>query len=116
MNRRVILYVVGRIMVVTAVLMIPSLIVALIYREGWVGVYPFLATMAGTAFVGWGLSFRRPEDMTYYMKEGFVIVALTWIILSLSGRCPLSSVGGFQSFTMLCLRQRVGFQRQELRF
>ena len=32
--------VVGRIMVVTAVLLIPSLIVALIYREGWVGFIP----------------------------------------------------------------------------
>jgi len=109
MNRRVILYVVGRIMVVTAVLMIPSLIVALIYREGWVGVYPFLATMAGTAFVGWGLSFRRPEDMTYYMKEGFVIVALTWIILSLSGAMPFVISGWIPKFYDALFETASGF-------
>ena len=88
MNRRMVFFVLGRIMIVTAVLMVPSLIVALLYKEGWAGVYPFLVTMVGTALTGWALSFRQPDDMTYYMKEGFVIVALTWIVLSLSGAMP----------------------------
>ncbi len=98
MNRRMVFYVLGRIMIVTAALMIPSLIVALIYGEGWAGVYPFLVTMVGTALIGWTLSFHRPEDMTYYMKEGFVIVALTWIVLSLSGAMPFYVSGWVPKF------------------
>jgi trk system potassium uptake protein TrkH len=98
MNRRIVFYVLGRIMIVTAALMIPSVIVALLYGEGWAGVFPFLVTMVGMSLVGWGLSFRRPEDMTYYMKEGFVIVALTWIVLSMSGAIPFYISGWIPKF------------------
>ncbi len=98
MNRQVISYVVGRIMVVTAALMIPSVIVALLYKEGWAGAFPFLVAMAGMSLVGWALSYRRPDDMTYYMKEGFVIVALTWIVLSLSGAMPFYISGWIPNF------------------
>ena len=88
MNRRIVFFVLGRILIVTAALMIPSVIVALIYGEGWAGVYPFLVTIAVMVLIGWALSYRRPEDMTYYMKEGFAIVALTWIVLSVLGALP----------------------------
>ena len=91
MNRRIVFYVLGRIMIVTAALMVPSVIVALLYREGWAGVYPFLVTICGMVIVGGALSYRRPDDMTYYMKEGFAIVALTWIVLSLTGALPYAS-------------------------
>ena len=74
MNRRIVFYVLGRIMIVTAALMVPSVIVALIYREGWAGVYPFLVTICGMVLVGWALSYRRPDDMTYYMKEGLSLI------------------------------------------
>ncbi len=75
-------------MIMTAALMIPSVMVALLYGEGWAGVYPFLITMVVMVLIGWGLSYRRPDDMTYYMKEGFAIVALTWIVLSMLGALP----------------------------
>ncbi len=88
MNRKVVSFVVGRILMVAAALMIPSLIVAIWYGEGWTGSYPFIATILGASLIGWALSYRRPEDMTYYMKEGFVIVAMTWIALSFIGAMP----------------------------
>ena len=98
MNRRMVFYVLGRILIVTAALMIPSVVVALLYGEGWAGVFPFLVTMVGMSLVGGVLSFRRPEDMTYYMKEGFVIVALTWIVLSMSGAMPFYISGWIPKF------------------
>ena len=98
MNRRMVFYVLGRILIVTAALMIPSVVVALLYGEGWAGVFPFLVTMVGMSLVGGVLSFHRPEDMTYYMKEGFVIVALTWIVLSMSGAMPFYISGWIPKF------------------
>ncbi|HNZ63983.1 MAG TPA: TrkH family potassium uptake protein, partial [Bacillota bacterium] len=77
-----------RILLVTAALMVPSLIVALVYGEGWAGSCPFLLTILAASLGGWALSYRRPADMAYYMKEGFVIVALSWIMLSLIGAMP----------------------------
>jgi trk system potassium uptake protein TrkH len=98
MNRRIVFYVLGRIMIVTAALMVPSVIVALLYREGWAGVYPFLVTICGMVIVGGALSYRRPDDMTYYMKEGFAIVALTWIVLSLTCALPYYISGWIPKF------------------
>jgi trk system potassium uptake protein TrkH len=98
MNRRIVFYVLGRIMIVTAALMVPSVIVALLYREGWAGVTPFLVTICGMVIVGWALSYRRPDDMTYYMKEGFAIVALTWIVLSLTCALPYYISGWIPKF------------------
>ncbi|NLA71657.1 MAG: TrkH family potassium uptake protein, partial [Clostridiaceae bacterium] len=88
MNRGVVAYIVGRILIVTAALMIPSLLVALLYGEGWTGCYPFLVAILATALVGFMASYRKPKDMSYYMQEGFVIVALTWIALSFFGAIP----------------------------
>ena len=85
-------------MIVTAALMVPSVIVALLYREGWAGVYPFLVTICGMVIVGGALSYRRPDDMTYYMKEGFAIVALTWIVLSLTCALPYYISGWIPKF------------------
>ncbi|HHW93788.1 MAG TPA: TrkH family potassium uptake protein [Clostridiaceae bacterium] len=98
MNRRIVFYVLGRIMIVTAALMIPSVVVALLYGEGWTGVYPFLVTISVMVLVGWVLSYRRPDDMTYYMKEGFAIVGLTWIVLSLTGALPYYISGRIPKF------------------
>ena len=88
MNRGMVKYIVGRILVVVAILMIPSLFVALIYREGWEGIKPFIISILITGGIGLIMGYKRPQRTDYYAKEGFVIVSLAWLLLSFFGSLP----------------------------
>ena len=85
MNRRMIFKVLGLIMFcLCALLTIPTL-VGLIYGEK---VTHFLLTILVSALVGLLLLIPKPESEVIYAKEGFVIVGLGWILLSLFGALP----------------------------
>lgn len=88
MNLQMVRFVLGRIMCIIALLMIPSIIVALIYAEGWAGVRPFILSMLITFIPGMLMSLKRPERSEYFMREGFVVVALSWVLLSILGALP----------------------------
>ena len=88
MNKRVIVYVLGAVLLIEAALMLLPLLVAVIYREknGWY----FLWVLLGAAVLGalaLGLGGRKRSAM--YAKEGLIAVALSWIVLSrfTSTRC-----------------------------
>ncbi len=87
----------GVIMRLEAVLMIPALIVSLIYKEGtW---QYFLITMVCAFAIGQTLSLvSRPKDQRIYARDGFVIVALAWLVLSLVGAVPFFVSGEIPSY------------------
>lgn len=92
MNKRMTMYILGFLLMIEAALMLVPLLTALIYREstGWY----FLYVILGAAVVG-GLMmlFAHPRRKTIYAKEGLVIVALSWIVLSLVGALPFTLSG-----------------------
>lgn len=87
MNYRMIGKIVGHIMQVEAALMAVSALVALIYGE-IDGLVAFLITIGILLVLGTLLSARRVDNKVIYAREGFVIVALSWILLSLFGALP----------------------------
>ena len=66
--------------------MVPSGIIAVIYGEtvGWV----FAATIALCLALGLPLIRRTPKNRVFYLKEGSVTVAASWIIMSIMGAVP----------------------------
>lgn len=86
MNYSMIFYIIGWILVVEAALMVPSGAVAIIYGEicGWV----FAVTILLCLVLGLPLIRRQPENKVFYFKEGAVIVALSWLIMSIMGAIP----------------------------
>ena len=70
----------------TAFFLVPVL-TALIYGEK--EVYDFLIATLSCALVGGVLLIGKPKKNTVYAREGFVIVALCWVVLSLFGALPL---------------------------
>jgi len=97
MNHGMVRFILGRILVVVALLMSPSLIVALIYKEGWQGLWPFLLSMGITIGAGLLLSARKPLNRGFYAREGLVIVALSWFALSFFGSLPFMFSGTITS-------------------
>ena len=83
-------------MVEAALLLIPT-IISVIYKED--SVYSFLITIAVTTAVGLALTLlNRTKDRAIYAKEGFVIVSLGWIFLSLFGMLPFKLSGEIPRF------------------
>ncbi len=99
-------FLIGRILLIEAGLMLLPVIVALIYGESPV---PFLAAIAGLAAVGAALSRRKPRQSTLYARDGFAVVALVWLLMSAFGALPLVLSGDIPSFVNAFFETVSGF-------
>ena len=95
MNYRIISKVLGRVMAVLAALMIPPIIAALYYGEE---IYYFVATMAISGALAVLLSLPRLKYRDFYAREGFVSVALSWLLISMVGALPFVIAGEIPSY------------------
>lgn len=86
MNYRVILQTLGKILCIEAILLCFPLIVNFIYQE--TNAVAFLISIASMVVIGLPLSLIRVKTKRIFIREGFVIVGLSWIILSLFGALP----------------------------
>ncbi len=88
MNRKLIVRVLGALLCIEAAAMVPASVLALIYRDGDFRALIFALLL--TLFSGLGmLLIPHPEKNAHLrLKEGFIIVALGWLILSFCGSLP----------------------------
>ncbi|MBR2448365.1 MAG: TrkH family potassium uptake protein, partial [Clostridia bacterium] len=97
MNRKIVFYLLGKILCIEAVLFLLPISCVLIYDEPDIAAFviPFvLALGVGTLLT----LINKPKDKTFFAKEGFVIVALSWIILSVVGALPFVISGAIPNF------------------
>lgn len=99
MNYRMISSTVGQLLQVEALLMALPLLVSFYYSEGASVSCVYAVVMAALLIIGTVLKLFKPETRRIYAKEGFVIVALSWIIISLFGALPFYLSGSIPSFT-----------------
>ncbi|MGN0678498.1 MAG: TrkH family potassium uptake protein [Oscillospiraceae bacterium] len=89
MNYRMITYTLGWILIFEAGFMLVPLITAAVYAEGEAAIC-FGISMMLCILIGGLLAFvKKPVHKRLYSREGFVIVALSWIVMSLFGALPL---------------------------
>lgn len=107
MNRKMILKILGILLLCEAGLMILPVTVDLYYGEGIFT--SFLTTIA--ILVVFGLAFARvkPDSKTIYSRDGFVIVALGWILLSLFGALPFFLSGEIPNYLDALFESVSGF-------
>ena len=96
MNTSIIRYILGHILrLQSAFLLLPS-ITAIIYKEETLIHY---ITVAISCFlIGSIMTWKKPTDTVFYLKEGCVATALSWIVLSLSGAFPFVLTGEIPHF------------------
>lgn len=97
MNKQMIRYTLGKMLMLEGALLGLPLITGLLYQEYSVALVYALTALLTTA-IGYILSFRKPVKMKIYAREGFVIVALAWTALSLFGALPFVLSGEISSF------------------
>lgn len=97
MNYRMISYYIGRILLIEAVLLLFPAIGAIIYGEDTLLSYAL--TIAALTAAGMLATRKKPQKTAIYAKDGYAIVALTWILISLFGSLPFYFSGHIPSFT-----------------
>lgn len=86
MNFTFITYILGWILNFQGVFLLVPCIVSLIYKEK--SGISFLITAILCLIIGRVCTRKKPKKKSFYAKDGFVSVALGWIVLSISGALP----------------------------
>ena len=87
MNYKMIRYIVGQLLWAEGALMLLPLITSLIYGE-FKMLHAFLIPITVLCLLGALFSAKKPTDSALGVKDGFVVVGLSWIILSVFGCLP----------------------------
>ncbi|MCR5625097.1 MAG: TrkH family potassium uptake protein [Lachnospiraceae bacterium] len=95
MNFKMIKYVIGWLLIIVSILMIIPIICAIICGEDTI--ISFLIAGIITASLGTLLRLKKPENMTMYSKEGLILVAIGWILISLFSSLPFIISGAIKS-------------------
>ena len=98
MNYKMITYILGWVLKIQSATMVIPLICAFLYNEKneiWVWTVCIIAS----ALIGIAITLKQPKNKTMYAKEGFVAVALSWILMSLVGSVPFMLSGNIPNFT-----------------
>ena len=95
MNYRMIAFILGRVLLILAALLLLPLIAALVFAES---VLPFAVTILLTAAVGGALLLVKPRTREIYAREGFACVGLSWLSMSLLGCVPFLISGDIPCF------------------
>ena len=97
MNFRMIVYIVGQIIKIEGLLFLVPTITSVFYQESQGVVYGIMAI--SLFIVGILITFKKPKNNIFYIKEGCVATALCWIILSVLGAIPFIITKEIPSFT-----------------
>ncbi len=107
MNYSMVFYILGHILKFESAFLILPVIVGLLYGEDDVTAYLFVAALC--LILGMVLSRKRPASPSLYTREGFVTVALSWIIMSVFGAMPFVLSGDIPSYVDALFETISGF-------
>lgn len=107
MNRSMIRFILGKVLWIEGLLILPVCLTGLIYRET-VGLW-YLAVAAGAVLLGLAMSRTKPASPVFYLKEGCVTTALSWILMSFVGALPLWLSREIPRFTDAMFEMTSGF-------
>nr|MBR4282063.1 TrkH family potassium uptake protein [Clostridia bacterium] len=108
MNVKLLLRLIGAILLVEAAAMLPSLAIAVGYGEG--DAMAFIWTILLLLLIGLPLRlFVKAEQQNLRAREGFLVVSLAWILLSLFGALPFAFSGMIPSFVDALFESVSGF-------
>ncbi|MBQ7860112.1 MAG: TrkH family potassium uptake protein [Faecalibacterium sp.] len=97
MNISMVIFILGWVLLCEAALLVLPLIVSVLYAEQ-AAVTAFGITIALCLIIGFFMRLRKPKNKVLYTREGFVITALTWIVISIMGALPFVFSGAIPNF------------------
>ena len=107
MNYKIVFYILGKVMIFLSLFLLLPCIVALIYKERS-GIY-FLIVAVVCMCIGYLLQRRKVNSANFFAREGFVVVALSWIVMSIIGAIPFWASGEIPNFVDAIFEMVSGF-------
>ena len=107
MNFKMILNILGWILIFEALFFLVPIITAVVYGEAVLA--DFLISAGLCLICGGLLIMKKPENKALYSREGYVIVSLSWIVLSLFGALPFYISGVIPNFVDALFETVSGF-------
>lgn len=99
----------GKIMIFEGILMLAPLVVSFIYRESLVHKLAFIIPIIIVTLIGGLLQIPKPKKNSLYQKEGFALVAVVWIVMTLFGAVPFVINGDIPNYIDACFEIMSGF-------
>ena len=96
MNKRMIIYILGKMLGVEGVVLLIPAFVSLLYWEKSGFSFLIVSAILGIVFLIFGR--KRPKSTRIYGKESFAIVALAWLLWSLFGALPFVISGSIPNY------------------
>ena len=106
MNYRMIAHVLGYVLLIIAVLMLLPLIAGLFFHEN---ILNFVITALLTAILGIILLLVKPKKQDLFARDGFAIVGIGWILMSLLGALPFVLCGDIPNYVDAVFETVSGF-------
>ena len=107
MNYRMIRNILGWLLIFECGFMAVPAITAIVYKESQL--WYFLVTMLLCGVIGGLCVWKKPKSSILYAREGFVIVSLSWILLSLFGALPFCISGCIPNYVDALFETVSGF-------
>ena len=107
MNTSIIRYILGHVLRIEALLLLIPCLIAVYFHEsqGWY----YLFTAALCVVLGMLMTWKKPKSSIFYLKEGCIATAMSWIFLSVFGCLPFCISGEIPSFTNALFETISGF-------
>lgn len=109
MNYSIIRNILGKLMVLTAGLMLFPLLMCIIYQEGLWNYLSFIIPMALLVIIGLLLNIKKAKNKKISVREALIITALTWLIVAFFGCLPLIISGSYPNFFDAFFEMASGF-------
>ena len=108
MNFRMHIYVLGKVMLIEGMLMLIPAVCALFYGETD-KLIVYLACFAAYVLIGLVIGYFKPTETRIYLKDGCVVTAASWLLLSICGCIPFLVTGEIPRFTDALFETVSGF-------
>lgn len=106
MNYSIIRNILGKIMILTAILMCLPIVFCIVYQEAFINYIAFIVPIILLIFFGWLFNLKKAKNTKMLAREGFIIVGFTWLIIALFGCFPFIISGEipnpFDAFFEMC--------------
>ena len=107
MNYSIILYILGCVLKFESAFLLLPAIVGFIYHE--TEAFSYLFTAAICFIAGFILSRKKPVNKNLFIKEGFVTVAASWVVISIFGAIPFVLTGDIPNYVDALFETISGF-------
>ena len=108
MNIKIIRHILAWVLRIEALSMLLSMVCSLVYKEASI-TNVWIISIAICVAASFLISLKSPQNKAFYAREGFVAVALSWIVMSIFGAFPFFLSGSIPNFINAVFETASGF-------